>query len=237
MKTRSTGLALWLAACAAFISAPRASAEEPDADRITEQDKQVFKDIKETIAKQREAAEMKDLQIQAVMSLRQIGLAMFEFETEYGEFPCERTADEVKKNSGTSAEVKAATSNDCFFQLMAAGIVDGDRFFSIGKPAAPPQGEGKMPDKLRKCSFSYFTGMNAAGHPGRPLVIAPLVKGKPLFDPAVLGGKAVVLRVDNSVQTFPIDKDGRVRIDGKDLFDPAQPFWGGKVPAIRWPEE
>ena len=225
-----------MATCAAFIAVPRASAQEPDAGRITEQDKQVFKDIKETIAKQREAAEMKNLQVQAVMSLRQIGLALFEFETEYGEFPCERTAGEVKKNSGTAAEVKAATSNDCFFQLMAAGIIETDRLFSIGKPAAPPQGEGEMPNKIRKCSFSYFSGMNSAGHPGRPLVIAPLVKGKPLFDPAVLGGKAVV-RVDNSVQSYPIDKDGRVRIDGKDLFDPAQPFWGGKVPAIRWPED
>lgn len=226
-------LALWTA----FAAASLGFAQDPDAGRITDHDKQVFKDIKATIAKERQAALAKDLQIQAITNARQIGLAMFEFETEYGEFPCERTAGEVKKNSGTTADVKAATANDCFFQLIVAGIVDTDRFFGIGKPAAPPQGQGKMPDKLSKCSFSYFTGMNAAGHPGRPLVVTPLVKGKQVFDPAALGGKAVVLRVDNSVQTYPIDKDGRVRIDGKDLFDPAQPFWGGKIPAVRWPED
>ena len=80
-------------------------------------------------------------------------------------------------------------------------------------------------------------GMNGAGNPSRLLVVAPLVKGKTTFDPAVLGGKAVVLRVDNSVQSFPIGKDGRVMIDGLDLFDPAQPFWDGKVPPVLWPKD
>jgi len=57
-----------------------------------------------------------------------------------------------------------------------------------------------------------------------------------VFDPKVLGGKAIVLRVDNSVQSLPIEADGRVLIDGKDISDPAQPFWNGKVPPIKWPE-
>ena len=39
------------------------------------------------------------------------------------------------------------------------------------------------------------------------------------------------------VQSFPIGKDGKVMIDGLDLFDPAQPFWDGKVPPILWPRD
>ena len=109
--------------------------------------------------------------------------------------------------------------------------------FLLEPPAQKPGGPPKQPTGLEKCAFSYFSGMNAAGNPGRPLVVAPLVKGKTTFDPAVLGGKAVVLRVDNSVQSFPIGKDGRVMIDGLDLFDPAQPFWDGKVPPVLWPKD
>lgn len=56
------------------------------------------------------------------------------------------------------------------------------------------------------------------------------------FDPQVLGGKAVILRVDCSAVLLPIESDGRILIDGKNIFDPAQPFWDGKVPPIKWPE-
>jgi len=33
-----------------------------------------------------------------------------------------------------------------------------------------------------------------------------------------------------------IERGGKVLMDGKDLFDPAQPYWGGKKPEIRYPE-
>jgi hypothetical protein len=39
------------------------------------------------------------------------------------------------------------------------------------------------------------------------------------------------------VSTFPIEQDGTVNLDGMDLFDPAQPFWEGTVPPVKWPEE
>lgn len=168
----------------------------------------------------------------AASNLRQIGLAMMEFDTHFGEFPNAGTAAMVKKSGKTKSEVKGTTANDCFYQLMAAGIVERN-FFTFEEPAAELEA---IPDKLEKCIYSYLSGMSSGGHPGRPLVVAPLVKGKTIFDPNVLGGKAVVLRVDCSVQTLPIEKDGRVLLDGKDLFDPAQPFWNGKVPPVKWPE-
>jgi hypothetical protein len=42
--------------------------------------------------------------------------------------------------------------------------------------------------------------------------------------------------LDTSVITLPVDKSGHVYLNGKDLFDPSQPFWGGKVPDVKWPE-
>ena len=220
-----------------LLAQPRVVAQDPDTDKITEEDKKAFKDFKEGAERIKNAQRNKALQAFAISNLRQIGLALFEFETEYGSFPDEKTAAAVKEATGTKADLKAATANDCFFQLIAADIFEADRVFLLEPPAEKPGGPPKHPTALEKCAFSYFSGMNASGNPGRPLVVAPLIKGKTTFDPTILGGKAVVLRVDNSVQSFPIGKDGKVMIDGLDLFDPAQPFWDGKVPPILWPRD
>ncbi len=67
-------------------------------------------------------------------------------------------------------------------------------------------------------------------------MVVPLVKGKTTFDPQAYGGYALILKVDNSAVLLPIESDGRVLIDGKDIFDPTQPFWEGKVPPVKWPE-
>lgn len=186
------------------------------------------------------AQKAKVRQTLAVMNARQIGLALFEFEAEYNAFPDEKTAAEVRKSKGTTVELKAVTANDCFFQLVAAEIVQTGDIFALcdrAAPEKPEKPEKKALEKLDECFFAYVSGVTSHGNPGRPLVVAPLVKGKTTFDPKVLGGKAVVLRVDNSVQSFPIEQDGRVLIDGKDIFDPNQPFWNGKVPPIKWPDK
>ena len=210
-------------------ASPLAIAQDGESGRITEKDKQVFRDFMDG---RKQKARLTD----AIMNLRQIGLGMFEFESEYGEFPNERTAAMVKEATETKKEIKGATANDCFYQLMAAEII-ALNLFTFEKPVANPENPRSKPAKLDKCAYSYISGLNAAGNPSRPLVVAPLVKGKTTFDPKILAGRAVVLYVDNSVRSFPIENDGRVLIDGKDLFDPAQPFWGGKVPPVKWPEE
>jgi len=221
-----------LALAAASVILP-ASAQEADPNKITPQDKKVFKDVADMVDQQK----LKVRQTLAVMNARQIGLALFEFETEYGAYPNDKTAADVKKATGTTAELKAVTANDCFFQLIAANIAQTDSMFSLDDPAAPARPEKQKPlEKLAKCSFAYLSGMDSAGNPGRPVVVAPLLKGKTTFDPQVFGGRAVILKVDNSVTTVPIEPDGRVLIDGKDIFDPAHPLWGGKIPSVKWPE-
>ena len=178
------------------------------------------------------AAKLRELHVRAVNNARQIGLGLFEFENEFGAFPNEETAAAIKLASGTSARLGAATANDCFYQLVAANIVMAPAIFTWEEPR-----QDKDPVGLEKCAFSFLSGMNAAGHPDRPLAVAPMVPGTGIFDRKALGGKAVVLRVDNSVISLPIEQDGTVFMNGMDLFDPAQPFWAGKVPPIRWPEK
>jgi RNA polymerase sigma factor (sigma-70 family) len=168
----------------------------------------------------------------AVNCARQIGLGLVEFENEFGAFPNEETAAAVKQASGTTARLGAATANDCFYQLIAANIAPVPAIFHWDEP-----GQDKGAVGLEKCGFSYLSGMSAAGDPRRPLLVAPLVPGTRVFDRKAFGGKAVISRVDGSVSNYFIEQDGSVNLDGMDLFDPAQPFWGGSVPTIKWPEE
>lgn len=170
--------------------------------------------------------------LRAVHNARQIGLALFEFENNFGAFPNEETAAAVKQATGTTARLGAATANDCFYQLVAANILPVPDLFTWDDP-----GQDKDAHGLEKCTFSYLSGMTASGNSSRPLVVGPLVPGTQVFDRKALGGKAVVLRVDNSVSTVAIEEDGTVKLDGMDIFDPAQPFWGGSEPQIKWPEK
>jgi hypothetical protein len=63
-----------------------------------------------------------------------------------------------------------------------------------------------------------------------------MISGTDRFDPKPFDGKAVILKLDNSVTSVPINKNGHVIVDGKNLFDPANPIWKGKPPVIAWPE-
>lgn len=212
----------------AAMVAPQARGQEGDPNKITEQDKKVYDDVVK-------AQKTKARQLLALTNAREIGMALFQFGKEYGAYPDDKTAAELKTAMKTTAEVKAVTANDCFFQLIAANIVQTDRIFSIDVPAVPEK--QKPLAKLDNCFFAYLPGGTGTGNPGRPLLVAPLVNGKTTFDPQIFAGKGMILFCDNRVKSFPIEPDGRVMMNGKDIFDPAQPFWNGKVPPIKWPQK
>ena len=230
MKALQTIVCLTVAALVAASLTSRAHAQEANPDKPAQPEK---KEGLGFIAEQKAKAR----RTLAIMNAKQIGIALIQFEMDYGAFPNEKTAAQVKTSSGINAEVKAETANDCFFQLIAGKVAENDKIFSLEKAKDSEHPANQKPlEKLEKCSYAYVSGMTASVNPGRPLVVAPLVKGKTTFDSQVLGGKAVILRVDCSVVLLPIESDGRVLIDGKDIFDPAQPFWDGKVPPVKWPE-
>ena len=214
-----------------------ARAEKRDPDTITEQDKQTYQEFVGGMRKAIEVRRNKARLVTAINHLRQIGIALFEFDTEYGGLPDEKTAVTVKEATESDADLKAATANDCFYQIFVAGIVDDSSYFTFEKRDPDKRPDVRKTGHLEKCEFSILAIENFAGNPSMPLVVAPLVKGKETFDPVALGGRAVVLCLDNSVRSFPIEKDGRVLMNGMDLFDPRQPFWNGEVPEIRWPED
>jgi type II secretory pathway pseudopilin PulG len=182
---------------------------------------------------------------EAISNARQIGLALYEFEQAYGRFPDESTIPQVKEiDPANTSPLGKSSSNDFFRQLIAAEIVQSEFwFYSNASGSRKPDNviNGAKALEKRECAFAYVSGLTTAGNPaGTPIVLFPMVPGKLLFDYKLCkkhyNGSAVILRLDNSVTSYPVDKSGRVWIDGKDLFDPTQPFWNGKVPDVKWPE-
>lgn len=182
----------------------------------------------------------------AINNARQIGLALFEFETAYGRFPDASTITDVKENSPSSAiPLGTTSSNDFFRQLLVAEIAGSEGMFY----AKSPMPGSRRPDNVfvgtralekGECGFAYIAGLTSSHPPETPIIVCPLVPGKRIFDykfcKKYFDGKAVILRMDNSVTTMPVDPSGKVFIKGKDLFDPTQPFWMGKAPDVKWPE-
>ena len=183
--------------------------------------------------------------IEAIGNARQIGVALFEFETKFGTFPDYNTIPTVKESNPTSlVPLGTNTSNDFYRQLIVAKVVTSESMFYS------ETANGKQPDNridgsnaLEKgeCGFAYIIGRLMANHgPDAPILLYPLIPGERKFDYNLAkrstNGMAVILRIDNTVTTLPIDKSGMVFINGKDIFDPTQPFWNGKVPDVKWPE-
>jgi hypothetical protein len=63
-----------------------------------------------------------------------------------------------------------------------------------------------------------------------------MIPGTDRFDPKPFKGKAVILKMDNSVTSLSIDKAGHAILDGRNLMDPHHPIWEGHAPVIAWPD-
>ena len=161
-------------------------------------------------------------QTEAVNNARQVGMAMFEFETEYGSFPEGTLGETINTNTGSKlAPTSITTANDAFLQLLAAGIATSETMFycKTGYSTKKPDNVfSTTANALVKGEVGYGYIMNtdkafsAAGNPGRALIAAPLrydggaiVDGK--FDKEIYDAKAVILKMDNSVTSVPIDNE------------------------------
>lgn len=176
---------------------------------------------------------------EAIHDLRQLGLALFEFETEYGRFPDVSTIDPVREATGSTDPMGIVSSNDYFRQLFAAGIVSSESMFHVRVPGARLPDDVVTPGEALKkgeCSFTYLLGALITDNPARPLVVAPMIPGTNRFDREFFEGKATILRMDNSVVSLEIDKHGQVILQGRNLMDPSHPVWDGHPPAIAWPD-
>jgi hypothetical protein len=176
---------------------------------------------------------------EAYSNVRQIGLALMEFETDYGEFPSPTTSPSVEKDFGSTIDLSGTSSNALFRQLFAAGLSQSEQMFYAKIPGIHKADGYITPGSILQrgeCGFSYISGLSSKDDPLTPIVLAPLIPGTTKFDPKPFNGKAIVLHIDNSVRAYDIHKDGHVYDKGIDLLSPKHPIWKGKAPDIRYPE-
>lgn len=184
-------------------------------------------------------------QTEAVNNARQIGIAMIEFENEYGTFPDDATAAAVATATGNAA-ITGTTANKKFQQMISAGIAQSETMFYC-KTSFTKKPDGVMsPIDSKACEagesgFAYIAdgtkGLSTAGNPSRPLIAAPIMSGATdgTFDANYYDGKAVVLKMDSSVTSLNISiTDKKVQNGGTDLLGTgATTVWGtGVTPTI-----
>lgn len=189
-------------------------------------------------------------QTEATNNARQIGIALFEFENSYGSFPDQTTAETVRTNTETKLTLGTANSNDYFRQLIAAEVCQSEAMFyaktSFTKKPDNVFSTAEKALEKGEVGFGYIMDTNkafsTAGNPARPIVAAPLLfpfaTGQ--FDTDVYDFKAVVLRIDNSVQSISVLKSTKLAQlgGGKNLLQTGDDtVWGtGVTPTMVNPD-
>jgi prepilin-type N-terminal cleavage/methylation domain-containing protein len=186
---------------------------------------------------------------EAISNSKQIGLAMFEFENDYGSYPDSATLETLNEDFAT-ADVKGeagADSNGYFKQLMHAGIAPSEEmFYAKAAGTKKPDGDITGVEALaaKEVGFGYIMngneGMSTSGNPSRVIVVTPLADGGGdfEFDSGPFDGVAVLLKIDQSASAIKIVADpttgfGPVKVGGEEL-DQAK-FWGTVTPTVKSP--
>jgi prepilin-type N-terminal cleavage/methylation domain-containing protein len=187
---------------------------------------------------------------EAISNSKQIGLALFEFDSDYGSYPDADTLTEVGE-AFPNAEVVptgAADSNACFQQLLQAGILKSEEIFYT-KAAGTRKPDGDISTATEaiaagECGFGYIMNgseaYSTAGNASRVIIVSPLAEGGgDTFDINPFGGIAVLYKIDNSAAAVKIradkDKEDGPAIIAGDDFMKAK-FWGTTTPTIIKPK-
>ena len=137
-----------------------------------------------------------------VSNLRQIGLALFEFEIEYGAFPNDATAAKITaEHPEHGLDLSSNSSNAIFRQLFAARMTQSEAmFYAKAYSATKPDGDIRPGHVLKKgeVGFAYIAGISSEDNPNTIVAFAPIIPGTTKFDPKPFEGKAAFLRNNNS---------------------------------------
>lgn len=103
---------------------------------------------------------------EALNNIRQIGLGLYEFDSEYGQFPDKGTIAAVKADTGTKLTLDDSSSNKLFRQLIAAGLKSEKLYWAKTaiSPRKPDDVFGTDSTALRagECGFAYVAGLKSS---------------------------------------------------------------------------
>jgi len=178
--------------------------------------------------------------VEALGNSKQIGLALMEFEKDYGSYPDKDTLADVKQNTESPlAQTGGTTSNDYFRQLLAAGHGNEKMFYAKAVGTKKPDDITSPPSKALEAGevgFGYIldgtTAFSSSNNTNIPVAVTPLLKGSTeLFDAGPFGDKAVILRIDGSASELTISKSKRAMLPGgKNLLAKGDDtVWGSDI--------
>lgn len=114
---------------------------------------------------------------QTVNNARQIGLALMEFDIEYGSYPNKTTVPLVTKSYPAHGyDLYGTSSNAIFRQLFAVGFTQSEQMFYAHIPETiRPDGDISPGEALKKgeVGFSYISGLSSKDDPLTPIVLTP----------------------------------------------------------------
>jgi len=167
---------------------------------------------------------------QTISNAKQIYLALFSFDQEFLTFPNENTATRGLPSVGLP-EGAAANANDCYNQLITAGVTNKAEsiFFAKGSSAVKPDDNiaGASSLEAGENGFGYVAGLSTGSPTGSIVAMAPLVAGSTdTFNANPYGDKAVLLKLDGSANAERIDTTGKIMKNGNNVFSANHPGWG-----------
>lgn len=166
----------------------------------------------------------------ATNNAKQIHILMVEFDTDFGSFPSDDTAEaDVDLNGYTGAY-----SNDYLGQFIAGGYIKSEEIFY----AKAGSDTNKQPDndysskaktlEAGECGFAYITNQSTSDNTGRTILAAPMEDGALTFKEDPYDGKGIALRIDGACKQLRLSKERRAKLPGgKTLFeDGDDTVWG-----------
>ena len=182
---------------------------------------------------------------QSLSNARIIGMALAEFDTDYGRFPDDRTAVEVASRTRSNLAPSGTTANDHLRQLLAADIINTETAFYVRTAYT------RQPDNIFNTpqsalapgenGFGYIlngdTDISTSGtNPSIPILCAPLAfdstsVSPTRFDAQYTDGFIILLRIDMAATSHRIDPStGDLLLDGKPwLATGGDTPWGSEI--------
>jgi hypothetical protein len=185
----------------------------------------------------------------ALGNIRQIGMSLFEFGSDYGRFPDDATALKIPEKQRAGYKLTGDHSNDYFCQLIVVGLKSEQPFWCKTSLSPKKPDDDYSPAKALQAGevgYSYIMrasgiGQSSSGDPSRPVVVAPS-RGSAAdwtFDWDAYEGRAIVLKLDNSAAAHNIDfETGFIMTGVKGRFihtTGADTGWGGMTPVLKAP--
>ncbi len=187
--------------------------------------------------------------VEATNNLKNLGLALFNFDNDYSSYPDSSTATTIQENNPNSGySFGGSSSNDYFRQLIATKLVDDEKTFysKTAYTVKPDEIKNSSQNALQKgeVGFGYIMNGNVAygrsgGNSGRFIAVTPLkypfATGK--FDSKFYNNKVVALRSDSSVASLEMNGDNQALLGKRDIFTiGADSVWEDTTPTLVNPQ-